>query len=181
MIPKGSFLFFCLFISLFGICQTPIPHRVVPLEMASIRYEDSYIKLTYSRPDMDGRNIFGEVVPFGKIWTPGSNETTEIMLSRDIMINEDTLFAGAYAIFIIPNKDYWQLIFNTDVGRWGTYRYNEKFNVLEVEVPVTIQASLTETLTIEFNNKGKRESSLQITWEHTQISIPILFMKPIIK
>ena len=177
MIPKGSFLFFYMFCSLFGICQTPIPPRAVPLEMTSIRYEDSYIKLTYSRPDMAGRNIFGEVVPFGKIWNPGYNETTEIMLSRDILINEDTLSAGAYALFVIPGKDNWKLIFNTEVGQWGTYRYNEKFNVLEVEVLVTIQSSLHETLTIEFDNKGKRETALRITWEHTQVSLPILFMK----
>ena len=90
MILKGSTLFYFLAIAIVSFGQSPTPLRMLPLEMANIRFEDSYIKVTYSRPDMNGRKIFGELIPFGKIWTPGQNETTEIILTRDVMINDDT-------------------------------------------------------------------------------------------
>ena len=179
MIIKGITLFYFLTFATISFCQTQTPSRLVPLEMANIRFEDSYIKVTYSRPDMNGRKIFGELIPFSKIWTPGQNESAEIILTRDILINEDTLDAGAYSIFIIPSLDRWIVIFNTEVGQWGTYHYNEKFNAIEFEVPVTALTDTHETLTIEFDNKGKKETSIRILWEYTLVEIPIVFQNPL--
>ena len=79
--------------------------RLSPLEVISMRYDDTYVKIVYSRPARKGRDLFGGLVPFGKVWRTGANEATEITTTKDILIAGDTLHAGTYSIFSIPEED----------------------------------------------------------------------------
>lgn len=166
-----------ILISLKGYAQEPVKHRLIPLDMESIRYKDTYIKITYSRPHKNGRKIFGGLVPYEEVWNPGANETTEIMLNRPILVNGDTLESGAYSMFTIPGKEKWTVIFNGAVGLWGSYRYNEKFDSLRVEIPARETNVAYEPLTIEFEKNGMKKTNLNLIWDRTLISIPIEFLE----
>jgi len=158
------------------LSQDPLLPRASPLEVVNLKYEDTYIKITYSRPHKNGRKIFGELVPFGKIWHTGDNESTEIILTNNILVNNDTLKAGAYSIYTIPESEKWTVIFNKEVGQWGTYRYKEKLDVMRFEIPIEKTDVIYEPFTIEFENRGLKENHLNLIWEQTKISIPIEFI-----
>jgi hypothetical protein len=119
-----------------SIAQEAVKPRLSPLEIVTLKYESTYVKVTYGRPHKKGREIFGELVPYGKIWRTGANEATEITFTNDVLINKKKLKAGTYTIFTIPEKDKWKVIFNSDLGQWGAYNYNADKNVLEVDAKV---------------------------------------------
>ena len=77
------------------------------------------VTLEYSRPNMRGRAIFGDLVPYGKVWRAGANRNTVITFSDDVTIDGTTLKAGSYAIYIIPSEKSWEVIFYTDTNNWG--------------------------------------------------------------
>ena len=88
-----------------AICQEALQPRPSPMYVATMKYEDAYIKVTYCRPHKKDREIFGGLVPFGKVWRTGANEATEITLTRDINIGGKILKAGSYTIFTIPESE----------------------------------------------------------------------------
>src|SRR5690606_27838717 len=113
-----------LLVTLVSICfsvvaQDAIIPRPSPLAIVTARYKDSYLKITYSQPHKKGREIFGELVPYGKVWRTGANEATEITISKAIQVNGTLLKAGTYTLFTIPNKAQWTIIINQGVGLWG--------------------------------------------------------------
>ncbi|MEM8565315.1 MAG: DUF2911 domain-containing protein [Bacteroidota bacterium] len=112
--------------------QEALKTRPSPTSIESIKYKDTYIKITYCQPHKKGRQIFGELVPYGKIWRTGANEATEITITDDILVEQDTLKAGTYSIFTIPRPNEWLVIFNSELGQWGAYNYVESSDVLRV-------------------------------------------------
>jgi hypothetical protein len=141
-----------------------------------MKYEDTYVKLTYSQPHKKGRNVFGELVPYGQVWRTGANEATEITLTGDLKIKDETLTAGTYTIFTIPNIDRWTIIFNKQLGQWGAYNYSEKADVLRVEVPTgKIEKVVYEPFTIAIEQKNEN-AELQMMWDKTKVSIPVTFI-----
>lgn len=158
--------------------QDPKNFRPSPTAMATIRYKDSYIKITYCQPHKRGRNIFGGLVPYGQVWRTGANEATEITLTKDIFINGTILGAGTYSLFTIPEKDTWTIIINKDVGLWGSYNYNPKLDQLRFTVPIqTIATEVYEAFTIKFDQRNS-VADLLLLWDKTKISIPIQFIEP---
>lgn len=149
--------------------------RPSPLSIASSRYKDTYIKVTYSQPRKNGREIFGELVPFDKVWRTGANEATEITCTKDILINGLLLKAGTYSIFSIPNQIKWTIIINSDVGLWGSYNYNAKKDVFRFDVPVLTSETIYEAFTIQLDQKND-VADLLISWDKTKVSIPIKFL-----
>ena len=108
-----------IFILLIFVCaisdlaaQEALKPRLSPLEIVTVKYESTYVKITYGRPHKKGRTIFGGLVPYGEVWRTGANEATEITLTKDVIINKQRLKAGTYTIFTIPQKDKWKVIFN---------------------------------------------------------------------
>jgi len=165
-----------------GICitnvfaQEEIKPRPSPTAIVTMKFEDTYIKVTYSQPHKRGRAIFGDLVPYGEIWRTGANEATEITLTGKVLFGKDTLKAGTYSIFSIPNENEWTIILNGNLGQWGAYNYVEKADVLRMTVPTQkIKEVVYEPFTITFeqqNEKGK----LVMMWDTTKVEIPITFL-----
>lgn len=166
-------IFFSILHSSYG--QEEIKPRMSPLEIVTVKYESTYVKVTYGRPHKKGRNIFGELVPFGEIWRTGANEATEITLTKDVMINKRRLKAGTYTVFTLPQKDKWKVIFNSDLGQWGAYNYNPAKNVLEIDAAVSELDLTYEPFTIELQLE-KNEANFLMMWDKTQASFTIGFL-----
>lgn len=146
--------------------------RTSPLAMATWRYQDGYVKVVYGQPRRRGREIFGTLVPYGKVWRTGANESTEITLTKNVRVAGKPLAAGTYSLYSIPERDAWTLIFNKDLGMWGSYNYNEKMDALRVEVPTRIQGNLIEEFTIRFETRNQL-ADLVLMWDHIVIRVPM--------
>ena len=149
--------------------------RPSPLAIASVRYKDHYIKVTYSQPQKKDRDIFGSLVPFGKVWRTGANEATEITTTRDILIDSILLRAGTYSLFTIPEREKWTIVINSDVGLWGAYNYNQDKDLWRFDVPVRSTDKMYDPFTIIFNHRNEL-ADLLMMWDHTMVSIPIQFL-----
>lgn len=157
--------------------KTPIDFffktTVIEADLPSPRKEmsghiaDLKIKVNYGSPSVKGREIWGELVPFDKIWRTGANEATTFTIDKDITLNEQTLNAGTYSLFTLPTSDGWKMIFNTTIDQWGAYEYEESKDVLRVSViPQTVDA-LSEMM--EFIIDGDQ---VILLWGN--LSIPII-------
>ena len=137
-----SILSFALFA--FFVCPLVASAQLPPLDKspADIAYfrksrQDAPVaKLIYSRPQRNGREIFGALVPYGKVWRTGANEATEITFFKDGTFGGKPVKAGRYSLFTIPNEKTWTVILSSALDVWGAYTYDEKQDVLRIEVPV---------------------------------------------
>jgi len=151
--------------------------RLSPLAVVSMKHKDAYVKIVYSQPEKKGRNIFGELVPYNEIWRTGANETTEITLTNDLLIKEDTLKAGTYSLFTIPGKEEWTVIFNNELGQWGAYNYLQDSDELRVTVPSEkIKDLVWEPFTIGFEQKNE-VADLVFLWDDTRVKVPVKFLE----
>jgi hypothetical protein len=93
---------------------------------------DALVAVNYSAPSAKGRAIWGELVPYGKVWRAGANEATTFESDKDLMVAGEALPAGKYSVFLIPNEGEWTFIFNSISDQWGAYQYDDKKDVLRV-------------------------------------------------
>ena len=110
------------------------------------------IKVTYSRPLVRGRKIFGELVPFDKLWRTGASDCTVITTSEDISFGNNVLKAGSYSIFSIPSINEWTIIVNSDTTLHGETGYDEKKDIMRFKVPLEKSPNFYETFTIDLND-----------------------------
>ena len=158
------------------MAQEAITPRPSPTAIVTMKYDDTYVKLTYSQPHKRGRDIFGGLVPYGHVWRTGANEATEITLTGDVLISDDTLKAGTYSVFTIPQKEKWTIIINEELGQWGSYNYNQDADVMRFDVPVErVPNVVWEPFTMAFEQKNE-EADLMMMWDQTKVSIPIKFL-----
>lgn len=134
------------------------------------------IEVRYNRPYKKGRNIFGGLVPFGKVWRTGANEATTFSTNRDIVIDGKELKAGTYSLWTIPDQQLWTIIFNREHGQWGVNAEGQpnrdpKKDVLTIQVHAVQQEREFEQLTIEFS-KLKEEAEMVLLWDKTLVAIP---------
>lgn len=120
-----------------------------PLDVVMYRGEDraAIARIIYSRPAKRDRVVFGELVPYGKVWRTGANEATEITFYKDVTIDEKLIKSGTYSIYTIPNEDQWKFILNSQTTQWGT-RYDETANVFETDMEVTPSPESIENFSI---------------------------------
>jgi hypothetical protein len=147
-----------------------------PSPSASFEQElgSTIIKVSYSRPLARGRKIFGELVPFEKLWRTGASDCTKITTNEDIVFGNTTLKMGSYSIFTIPSKKEWTIIINTDTTLHGETGYDAKKDVFRLTFPVESIPNFHETFTIEINDiNSKGEGFLKLIWENTLIKIPL--------
>ena len=154
--------------------------RISPLSVSSARYKDTYLKIVYSQPLKKGREIFGGLVPFGKIWRTGANEATELTVTNDILINGQELKAGTYSLFTIPNPESWTIILNKDLGLWGAYNYNQQQDVLRFEVPVVNTNAPNEAFTIQIDPLNN-QADISLHWDKTKVTFSVLCQEPQLK
>ncbi len=132
------------------------------------------IKVAYSRPLVRGRKIFGELVPFDKLWRTGASDCTVITTSEDISFGNSILKAGSYSIFSIPSINDWTIIVNSDTTLHGETGYDEKKDIMRFKVPLEKSPNFYETFTIDLNDiNSKGEAFLKILWENTMVKIPV--------
>ncbi|MDR6560314.1 MULTISPECIES: DUF2911 domain-containing protein [unclassified Arcicella] len=126
------------------------------------------IVIDYSQPAVNGREIWGKLVPYGQVWRAGANETTAFTTSNDIAVEGKALSAGKYAFFVIPNEKEWIIIFNKTI-KWGAFSYKQDEDVLRVTVPVKKAKKFYERLTYEVSSKNE----ISLLWENVKVSFKI--------
>lgn len=131
-------------------------------------------RVIYSRPQKNGRMIFGELLEYGKVWRLGANEATEIELYRDVKINNKKIKKGRYTMYAIPYADKWTIIINKDNDTWGSFKYDEKKDLLRFDIPVQKQTEITEEFVMAFE-KSVTGAGLIIAWDNVRINLPIVF------
>jgi hypothetical protein len=139
-----------------------------PESVTEIKTEGLTVRVDYCRPAMKGRKIFGELVPYGKVWRTGANEATVITLGQDVKTGEQTIKAGKYSLWTIPSPNGWTAIFNKQTGQWGTM-YDEKEDVVRVPMQVRATAKPVEQFEIRFDSVGRPGViGLVMAWENTE-------------
>jgi Protein of unknown function (DUF2911) len=130
------------------------------------------VEINYSRPSSKGRSVFGNLVPFGKLWRTGANENTTISFSEDVVIDGKTLPKGKYAIFTIPNIENWDIIFYKTTDNWGTPEaYSDADVVLKARVKAEVLSKKAETFTIGINGLDSNFAFLEIFWENSYVAL----------
>lgn len=130
------------------------------------------ITITYSRPGVKGRQIFGGLVPYGTVWRTGANEATTISFSDDVAINGQPLPKGTYSLHTIPGKDQWTIIFNKVDKQWGSFTYDQAQDALRVTAkPHGDEAH--EWLTFEFPEVGADSATVAIKWANVAVPFTV--------
>jgi len=130
------------------------------------------VSVDYSRPSAKGRTVFGDLVPFGKLWRTGANANTTVTFSEDVVIKGTTLKKGKYALFTTPKADMWEVIFYTDTDNWGTpENWDVNKVALSTFVDPIVLGNNVESFTISVNNLTNDSATLDISWEKTMASI----------
>ena len=133
-------------------------------------------RVLYSRPQKNGRNVFGDLIEYGKIWRLGANEATEIELYKDVKIDNTRLKKGRYSMYAIPFQDKWTLIFNRETDIWGAFQYDDKKDVLRTNVKLENQQEPIEAFTLLFD-KTDSGANMIMAWDNVKATLPITFIK----
>ena len=150
--------------------KTPAPSTTQTIKQD---FALSSIEIVYSRPNMKGRSVFGDLAPMGKLWRTGANGATKITFGEDVKVGGVAVKAGSYVLYTIPNKDEWEIILNKGINNWGTDGYKAEEDVAKFKVkPMTLPMNI-ETFTMNIANVMPASADIQIMWEKTAISIPI--------
>ncbi len=133
----------------------------------------SQIEVSYSRPGIKGRKIFGDLVPYNKVWRTGANNATTITFGDDVMIEGTKLAAGKYGLLTIPNQDEWTIIFTkqTDVTNAAAYKQDQ--DVLRVTVKPYMLPFPIENFTIGFNDITGNSCNLELMWDSVYVQLPV--------
>ncbi|WP_047245448.1 DUF2911 domain-containing protein [Maribacter thermophilus] len=132
------------------------------------------VTIDYSRPSMRGRKVYGDLVPFGKLWRTGANAYTKISIDTDVTIAGSKVKAGTYSIFTKPGEKNWEVFFYTDIDGGGTPKnWDENKVVAKASVPVYPIDMPVETFTITIDDLKSSGANIGIIWENTYVAIPI--------
>lgn len=131
-------------------------------------------EIIYGRPYKSGREIFGTLEKFGKVWRVGADEATTISFKTESKFGGVTIPAGTYTMFAITNETEWTLILNSELGQWGSFSYekNKEKDIAKVTVPVEKLDSVVEQLTIRYDAENGK---LVIEWDKTSVSVPLSY------
>jgi Protein of unknown function (DUF2911) len=130
------------------------------------------VEIVYSRPSAKGRDVFNNLVPFGKLWRTGANENTMITFSDDVVIDGKTLAKGKYALFTTPRADNWEVVFYSDINNWGNpENWDETKVALRTTAKPEMLARNVESFTIDINNLDNNFAHLEISWEKTLVAV----------
>jgi tetratricopeptide (TPR) repeat protein len=142
--------------------------------MATVSQSFGYTTATvaYSRPAVNGRVIWGGLVPYGKVWRAGANEATVLDLTTDARLNGQLLPKGRYGLFILPSEKDWTFIFSKTAKTWGAFSYDQKEDALRITVPHQ-SAEYLERLEYAFENLSDSGATLVARWEKLKASIDI--------
>jgi hypothetical protein len=129
------------------------------------------ITITYSRPNVKGRRIFGGINPFGEVWRTGANAATTITFTENVIIEGNPVPAGTYSLFSIPDRTDWTIILNKTVKQWGAYSYKQADDLLRFTVKSKRVNEKRETFTMAFSNSTTKSTDLYLVWDRTAVMI----------
>jgi hypothetical protein len=152
-----------------GAQELPQPSPSTHLEQ---RVGLTDITLDYSRPSMNGRVIFGDLVPFGSHWRAGANQNTKVTFSKPVTIAGTQVAAGTYSLSMIPNKGAWTVILNTKTDMWGVDGYSQEEDVLRTEVTPQAIPSV-ETMRLSLENISVSKAEIVLDWSDVRIALPV--------
>jgi len=149
--------------------QTPQPS---PFSKVEQKVGLTDVTVEYSRPNMRGRKIFGDLVPFGKLWRAGANKNTVVTFSDNVTVGDNELKAGSYAIFITPSEKSWEVVFYTDTNNWGTpQKWDESKVAAKVKAEVYELPIDIETFTISFDDLTNDSAMIGFMWEKAYAAV----------
>jgi hypothetical protein len=143
-----------------------------PTQTIKQNFALGFIEVTYSRPLAKGRKVFGDLVPFDKLWRTGANNATIIKFSNAVELNGKKIDSGSYALYTIPGEDIWEIILNKGITNWGITNYKETDDVIQFKVQPT-RIKPVENFTMQFANVKPESCELQLMWEKTAVTISI--------
>ncbi len=158
---------------------SPLDVAYYPTNAAKVKKDDAsmpIIKVLYSRPAKKGREVFGVLEQFDKVWRLGANESTEVYFDKAVTVGDKKLKPGKYSLFAIPSKEKWTIIVNKQTDRWGAFTYDETKDVARVVVPVTKLEKAIESFSIAFTD-APQGANMVMAWDNTQVTLPIAFKK----
>ena len=159
--------------------KSPMDMAYYPANYPVLKIQDKateplVARVIYSRPQKEGRVIFGELVEYGSVWRLGANEATEIELYKDVKIKDKKLSKGRYSLYAVPTEKAWTIVFNKDTDIWGAFKYDEKKDVLRMEVPVQKSTTIAEAFSILFS-KSSAGADMTIAWDNVMVTVPFSF------
>ena len=159
-----------LLIALFGMGQATFAQKPMasPAESVSGKINGATITINYGSPSVKGREIWGKLVPFNKVWRAGANDATTFETDKDLMVEGSKLPAGKYSLFIIPDEKGCVIIFNKVAKQWGAYDYKEKEDQLRVKVSPKAKTDITEKLLFEIS-----KNEVALMWEKWTIGFTV--------
>jgi hypothetical protein len=163
LFKSTGLLILTLFFSLTSLGQKKMAS---PRDSASGKIGKASVSINYGSPSVKGRKIWGDLVPYNKVWRAGANEATVFTTNTAIMVEGKNLPAGNYGLFVIPGEKEWIIIFNKNAKQWGAYEYKEKEDALRVTVKPSKSSSLNERLVYKINATG-----LVLVWENLEVPI----------
>ncbi len=172
-----NILFSLLFLAAATVTNAQQPLKLPALSPTAKLTQDfstSSIEIAYSRPSMRGRKVFGDVVPYDKVWRTGANAATKIKIGEDLEIGGQMVKEGEYALYTIPGKTEWEVILNKGTGNWGADGYNTADDVARFKVKSMMNDKTYQTFTMEIASITYTTCKLELMWEKTKIEIPIV-------
>ena len=166
--------------------KSPMDMSYYPVNYTILRIQDKaneplVARLVYSRPQRNGRNVFGELLEYNKVWRLGANEATEIEFYKDVIINGKVIAKGRYTLYAIPTEEKWTIIVNKETDIWGAFKYDSGKDVLRVDVPVQKQTEPLEAFTMFFEKSGSGFNMIA-AWDTSLVALPIsIYDKPVKK
>lgn len=170
-------LFFSIIMaSLFAVsasAQLSLPRESQRQDLSQV-VGDGKISVTYNRPNVKGRKIWGGLVPYGEVWRAGANENTVVEFSRDVTVNGQSLKAGKYGFHVLPAETDWTLIFSNAATEWGSFTYDQKKDALRLKVKPTTTPFL-ESLRYSIDDVTVTGAKLTLSWETLSASVAVDF------
>lgn len=156
-----------------SVSQAQDKPKPSPAETATGKAGGATVTINYSAPSVKGRKIFGELVPYDKVWRAGANEATIFQTDKDIMVEGKPLKAGKYSLYAIPGENEWSFIFNSETGQWGIKRGGDTSkdaskDVLTVKAKPGKSAAMAEKLAYEVTANG-----FVLRWDNTEVPVAI--------
>jgi hypothetical protein len=131
------------------------------------------VELSYSRPNVRARKVFGDLVPFGQVWRTGANQATTLTFSDDVIVGGTKVAPGKYGLVTIPDKNEWTLILTKQLDVTNPTAYKQENDIVRVKAKPTTIATPLETFTIQFANVKPTGADLQLMWDNTAVTLPI--------
>lgn len=155
--------------------------RISPKDAVKFELNDTKLEVLYNRPYKKGREVFGALVPFDKVWRTGANEATTFSSNKNLIVDGVSLPKGVYTLWTIPNDSIWKVYFNTKQYPWGVDEHmqpmrDSEFDLAEIDVPTIHIDNTVEQFTIAFDNSTDN-LKMTMAWDQTKIEIPMEISK----